>query len=80
MSDIPKIAEYVVWKCPDGSILLDWNENLWKYGYPAYPKDRCTELERGICEGGLNLPKLAAKMRKKYAGSVDDPMKIDASE
>ena len=62
-----KIAEYVVYRCPDGSILLDWNENLWKYGYPAYSKQRCTELERGYSVGGTELPKLFAAMRKKYS-------------
>ena len=60
------VAEYVVYRCPDGSILLDWNETLWKFGYPAYPKHRCTELERGFSEGGMALPKLYAAMKKKY--------------
>lgn len=61
-----KVAEYIVYRCPDGSILLDWNETLWKSGYPAYPKHRCTELERGFSEGGMALPKLHAAMKKKY--------------
>ena len=60
------VAEYVVYRCPDGSILLDWNETLRKFGYPAYPKHRCTELERGFSEGGMALPKLYAAMKKKY--------------
>ncbi|WP_302620230.1 hypothetical protein [uncultured Oscillibacter sp.] len=61
-----RVAEYIVYRCPDGSILLDWNETLWKSGYPAYPKHRCTELERGFSEGGMALPKLHAAMKKKY--------------
>lgn len=65
-------GEYVVYRCPDGSILLDWEENCWKYGYPYYPKHRCTELERGRCEGGPNLPKVYAKMREKYEGEKVD--------
>ena len=60
------VAEYIVYRCPDGSILLDWNETLWKFGYPAYPKHRCTELERGFSEGGMALPKLHAAMKEKY--------------
>ena len=63
----PGYGEYVVYECPNGDILLDWNENLWKYGYPAYPKYKCKELERGVCKGGPNLPVLAAQMREKYA-------------
>ena len=61
-----RVAEYIVYRCPDGSILLDWNETLRKFGYPAYPKHRCTELERGFSEGGMALPKLYAAMKKKY--------------
>lgn len=61
-----RVEEYIVYRCPDGSILLDWNETLWKFGYPAYPKHRCTELERGYSEGGMALPKLHAAMKKKY--------------
>ena len=60
------VAEYVVYRCPDGSILLDWNETLWKFGYPAYPKHRCAELERGFSEGGMALLKLHAAMKEKY--------------
>lgn len=66
MNDSPKAAVYVVYRAPDGSILLDWDSTLWKYGYPAYPKNRCVELERGVCDGGGNLPKLYEKMVKKY--------------
>lgn len=61
-----KVAAYIVYRSPDGSILLDWDGTLWKHGYPAYPKDRCTELERGFSEGGMALPKLHAAMRRKY--------------
>lgn len=63
----PGYGEYVVYECPNGEILLDWNENLWKYGYPAFPKHKCKELERGVCKGGTHLPILAAQMREKYA-------------
>lgn len=58
--------EYIVYRMPDGSILLDWNETTWKYGYPAYLKSKCTELERGCCKGGRNLPILQRKMKEKY--------------
>ena len=68
MCEKKALKEYVVYRCPDGSIILDWNENTWKYGYPTYPKQKCVELERGMCEGGINLPKLSAKMREKYEG------------
>lgn len=61
-----RVAEYIVYRCPDGGILLDWDETLWKYGYPYYPKHRCTEVERGYSEGGPTLPKLYAAMKKKY--------------
>ena len=73
----PGYGEYIVYECPNGDILLDWNETLWKYGYPAYPKHKCKELERGVCKGGPNLPILAAEMREKYGkykdGSDGDP-------
>jgi hypothetical protein len=61
-----KKGTYVVYRTPDGSILLDWEGNLWKYGYPAYPKHRCVEIERGQCEGGPNLPRFYAELRKKH--------------
>lgn len=60
------VKEYIVWRCPDGTILFDWDGNTWKYGYPFYPKSRCVELERGMCEGGPNIPQMAARMREKY--------------
>lgn len=58
--------EYIVYRTPDGGIMLDWNDTVWKYGYPYYPKSRCTELERGICLGGMNLPVMYAAMKRKY--------------
>lgn len=58
--------EYIVYRCPDGKILLDWNETLWKYGYPCWPKHKCVELERGMCIGGPYLPRLYAEMEQKY--------------
>ena len=61
-----KVAEYIVYRCPDGNILLDWDGTLWKYGYPYYPKHRCKELERGYSVGGLALLKLNEAMKKKY--------------
>lgn len=61
-----KVAEYIVYRCPDGNVLLDWNETLWKSGYPVYPKYRCEALEKGYSEGGKALPKLYAAMKKKY--------------
>jgi len=64
-------AEYIVYRCPDGSLLLDWNETAWKFGYPAYPKHRCTEIERGYSEGGPALPKLYAAIKKKYLEEGD---------
>lgn len=60
------LGEYVVYRLPNGEVLVDWNGNTWKYGYPAYPKHRCKELERGTTEGGPALAKFAAQMRKKY--------------
>lgn len=61
-----KMKEYVVYRCPDGTILLDWNNTLWTYGYPPYPKYRCLEIERGFCYGGIGLSKFYAELRKKY--------------
>ena len=68
MNETATTKEYIVYRCPDGSILTDWNNTLWTLGYPAYPKYRCTELERGTCEGGLGLIRLSARMREKYGG------------
>ncbi len=58
--------EYIVYQCPDGTILLDWNETLWKSGYPYWPKHKCVELERGMCVGGQYLSHLYAEMKRKY--------------
>lgn len=66
LAPLKRVEEYIVYRCPDGSILLDWNETLWRSGYPAHPKHRCVELERGHSEGGTALPKLHATMKKKY--------------
>lgn len=66
MKQVADIKEYIVYLCPDGSILTDWNETTWKYGYPYYPKNRCIELERGVCEGGPALVELASQMSNKY--------------
>ena len=60
------LGEYVVYRLPNGEVLVDWNGNAWKYGYPAYSKHRCKEIERGMTEGGPALAKFAAQMRKKY--------------
>jgi len=61
------IKEYIVYRCPDGNILLDWNNVLWKSGYPAYPKHQCMELERGMSAGGMALPRLYAEMKENIA-------------
>ena len=81
-----KTGTYVAYRAPDGSILLDWEGKLWKTGYPAYPKDRCVELERGECAGGLALPKLYTKLKKKYGEGLlrelmaENPAKVIAGE
>lgn len=31
-----RTAEYVVYRTPIDTILLDWDGNLWKHGYPAF--------------------------------------------
>lgn len=61
-----RTAEYIVFRTPIDTILLDWNGNLWKYGYPSFSKSVCTEIERGTCEGGPNLPRFYAELREKY--------------
>ena len=58
--------EYVVYRMPNGDVITDWNETVWRFGYPAFPKCDCVELERGMCEGGMNLPHFAAEMKRKY--------------
>lgn len=60
------MKEYIVYRTPHGEILVDWNETTWKYGYPSSPKSECKELERGMSEGGKELPKLSTLMRLKY--------------
>lgn len=63
---MPMLGEYVVYRLPNGEVLVDWNGNSWKYGYPTFPKHMCVELERGSTEGGPALAKFAAQMRQKY--------------
>lgn len=58
--------EYVVYRTPLGTILLDWNGCLWKYGYPAFSKHVCKEIERGYSEGGRALAALYARVKVCY--------------
>lgn len=60
------VKEYVVYRTPDGTIYLDWNNTLWKYGYPSFLKSECEELEMGFCEGGSYLPKFFVELKIKY--------------
>lgn len=68
-----EVKEYIVYRLPDGSVLVDWNGNTWKYGYPYYPKSKCTELEIGCCKGGSNLLILQRKMKEKYCNTAKTP-------
>ena len=43
-----EIKEYVVYRTPIDTILLDWNNTLWTYGYPYFTKSHCVEIERGF--------------------------------
>ena len=61
-----EIKEYVVYRTPIDTILLDWNNTLWTYGYPAFNKSSCVEIERGFCEGGKALGKFYAELKDKY--------------
>ena len=61
------VLKYIAYRCPDGSILLDVNETLWKYGYPFYPKYKCVEIERGFCEAGKSIVTLYTALKKKYS-------------
>lgn len=61
-----EIKEYVVYRTPIDTILLDWNNNLWTYGYPVFSKSNCEEIERGYCAGGTALPKFYAELKSKY--------------
>lgn len=58
--------EYVAYLAPNNTILLDWNNTLWKYGYPTFPKSKCIEVERGNSEGGEALPKLYYELKARY--------------
>lgn len=58
--------QYIVYRCPDGSILLDWNDTAWTSGYPAFSKERCVEIERGYCKGGPGLSHFYAELKIKY--------------
>lgn len=75
--------EYIVYRCPDGSIIVDWNEDTWKYGYPTFAKEKCVELERGVTIGGRYLPILQTAMSAKYeqktgAGNEEELERIKA--
>lgn len=61
-----EIKEYVVYRTPVDTILLDWNNTLWTHGYPYFSKSHCVEIERGFCEGGKALGKFYAELKKKY--------------
>lgn len=72
-----EMKEYIVYRCPNGEILLDWNGNLWKCGYPFYGKSRCIEIERGKSKGGKALPALYALMKKKYGVGKNGGMTVN---
>lgn len=69
-------GEYILYRMPNNHLLLDFNNTAWTVGYPYYPKHMCTEVERGTCEGGPNIGKVFAELKKKYGditgGHVDD--------
>lgn len=67
-----EIKEYVVYRTPIDTILLDWNNALWKYGYPSFSKSNCVEIERGLCEGGNALPKFYAELKEKYGVTMTE--------
>lgn len=73
-----EIREYIVYKTPINTILLDWNSTLWKCGYPYFPKSVCTEIERGICEGGLKfLGKFYTELKKKYNADITSEEEVE---
>lgn len=72
-----KVREYIVYKTPINTILLDWNNALWKYGYPYFPKSVCTEIERGTCEGGKFLGKFYAELKKKYNADITSEEEVE---
>ena len=58
--------EYVVYRTPLGTILIDWDDCLWEYGYPSFSKRYCKEIARGYSEGGTALAALYAKFKVLY--------------
>ena len=65
-----EIKEYVVYRTPIDTILLDWNNTLWTYGYPYFTKSHCVEIERGFCEGGKALGKFYVELKNKYHANL----------
>lgn len=68
---------YVVYRTPIGTILLDWNNNLWTHGYPTFSQSNCVEVERGLCEGGPALPEFYAALKEKYGVSLTGQEEAD---
>lgn len=69
------VKEYVVYRTPIGTILLDWNNTLWSYGYPYFSKSCCEEIERGFCEGGKALPAFHAELKNRYGDTLTEKEK-----
>lgn len=69
--------EYVVYRTPIGTILLDYNNTLWTLGYPYFAKSCCTEIERGTCEGGIGLSKFYAELKKKYDADITSEEEVE---
>lgn len=67
-----EIKEYVVYRTPVDTILLDWNNTLWTYGYPYFSKSCCVEIERGFCEGGKALGGFYAELKNKYGVTMTE--------
>ena len=70
------LKQYVVYVTPIDTVLVDWNETLWKYGYPLFEKCDCREVERGYSFGGKALGELSARMSKKY-GVLQSPEELE---
>ena len=62
--------EYVVHRTPIGTIILEWNGNLWTFGNRFFPVSHCTKIERGFCRGGKALTNLYASLKRKYTGNI----------